>query len=87
MSKKNTRRHERSLAFQVLYAISFASVNSLDDVRRAFCQSPDNNLEDAADPSSSFAWQLVEQGARSFLNGILDATAKALESGQIQSRA
>ncbi len=58
MSKKNTRRHERSLAFQILYAISFASVQSIDDVRRAFCQSPDFQ-ESNIDNPSGFAWELV----------------------------
>ncbi len=148
MSKKNTRRHERSLAFQVLYAISFAEVQSIDDVRKAYYQSPDQDskTEDFAEPAG-FAWELVsgvwnnnveiddvitqfshnwrldrmgrieltvlrmgifemlyrsdiptkvainealelarqfgEQSALSFVNGILDAAAKALESGKI----
>ncbi len=151
MSKKNTRRHERSLAFQVLYAISFAQVQSMDDVRRAFCQSPDQVAkgEEFEDPSG-FAWELTsgvwknnqeiddvisqfshnwrldrmgrieltvlrigifemfyrsdiptkvainealelarqfgEQNALSFVNGILDAAAKALESGKINAK-
>ncbi len=148
--KKNTRRHERSLAFQVLYAISFSPAQSIDDVRRVFCQSPDNNKEQGASVAEGFAWELVsgvwthgqdldelitqfshnwrvdrmgrieltilrmglfemlyrkdiptkvainealelsrqfgEQSARSFVNGILDATAKALENNTIQSR-
>ncbi len=151
MQKKNTRRNERSLAFQVLYAISYAEVQNIDDVRRAYCASPDNHMQDEHGNPTGFAWDLVrgvwtnakdldelitefshnwrvdrmgrieltilrmglfemlyrkdiptkvainealelsrqfgEQGARSFLNGILDTTAKAFESGKIQSRA
>ncbi len=146
--KKNSRRSERSLAFQVLYSISFNEVQGIEDLRRAFCQSPDNDKN--AEGASGFAWELVsgvwtnskdldeviaefshnwrvdrmgrieltvlriglfemlycsdiptkvainealelskqfgEQSARSFVNGILDATAKALESGKIKSR-
>ncbi len=157
--KKNSRRNERSLAFQVLYAISFSEVKNMDDVRRAFCQSPDNIKEQgendskdlAQDHAHGFAWDLVsgvwanskdldevivkfshnwrvdrmgrieltvlriglfemlyrtdiptkvainealelsrqfgEQSARSFVNGILDAAAKAFESGNLQAKA
>ncbi len=152
MSKKNTRRHERSQAFQVLYAISFADVKSLDDVQRAFCQSPDLHNQDLdMETNPSFAWALVkgvwsnsqeidevlakfshnwrvdrmgriertvlrmgifemlyrsdiptkvainealelarqfgEQNALSFINGILDAAAKAFENGQLEVKA
>ncbi len=153
MTKKSSRRLERSFAFQVLYGISFAPVKDLDDVRTAFCNSPDfaekidiaqvNNFNDL----QGFAWELVsgvwghdkdldeyitrfsrnwrlnrmgrieltilrmgmfemlyrsdippkvvlnealelskqfgEESARSFVKGILDATAKALEHGDI----
>ncbi len=146
--KKNSRRNERSLAFQVLYSLSFSEVQSIDDVRRTFCQSPDSIKEKSDDPTNSFAWEIVagvwtnckkldefitefshnwrvdrmgrieltvlriglfemlyrkdiptkvainealelsrqfgEQSARSFVNGILDATAKAYENGKIQ---
>ncbi len=153
MQKKNTRRHERSLAFQVLYAISFANIKDLDDLSNAFYKSPDNDCaeqESMHEYPKGFAWDLVkgvwtnsqeldelitqfshnwrvdrmgrieltvlrmglfemlyksdiptkvainealelakqfgEQSALAFINGILDSTAKALESGQIQCR-
>ncbi len=169
MSKKNSRRQERNVAFQVLYGMSFAQIKTLDDVRVAFCQFP--HKEQAQDsvaktdtiPKANvqagvedlppmlpqgFAWELVlgvwkksedlnaiikrfsrnwrvdrmgrveltilqlalfemlfrddippkvaineavelsrqfgEESARSFVNGILDATAKALEAGEIE---
>ncbi len=151
MTKKNSRRSERSFAFQVLYSLSFTPVTSLEGVRAAFRKSPDFVVkEDSVDDVQGFAWELVsgiwtkekeldeliatyshnwrinrmgrieltilrmglfemlyredipskvainealelsrqygEESARSFLNGILDATAKALDSGEITKR-
>ncbi len=151
MSKKNSRRSERSFAFQVLYSLSFTPAQTLEGVRSAFRKSPDFvEKEDMADNFQGFAWELVagiwsnekdldaliaqyshnwrinrmgrieltilrmamyemlyredipakvainealelsrqygEESARSFLNGILDATAKALESGEITKK-
>ncbi len=149
MSKKNSRRNERSFAFQVLYGISFSSIKTIEGLRAAFRNSPDfNGKEDEHDEIQGFAWELVsgiwkhekeldeliarfshnwrvnrmgrieltilrislfemlfrqdipskvainealelsrqfgEESARSFVNGILDTAAKALESGDIQ---
>ncbi len=156
MSKKNSRRQERNVAFQVLYGLSFAEIKDLDDVRVAFCQFPHKEqaetakTEIPAQEAQGFAWELVqgvwqnsveldalierfshnwridrmgrvelmllrlalyeivyrndipakvamtealdisrqfgEDSARSFVNGILDAAAKALEAGEIERK-
>ena len=157
-NKSATRRGERSLAFQVLYGLSFSPAGNIGELRRAFWQSPDNadkadkdqSQEEHSTAPQGFAWELVEgvwsnateldavitrfshnwrvdrmgrieltilriglfemlyradipskvainealelsrqfgeESARSFVNGILDATSKALESGQVESR-
>ncbi len=156
MSKRNSRRQERNVAFQVLYSLSFAEIESLDDVRLAFCQFPHKDqaetpkADTAVQEAQGFAWELVqgvwqnsidldalinrfshnwridrmgrvelmllrlalyemvyrndipakvamaealeisrqfgEESARSFVNGILDAAAKALEAGEIERK-
>ena len=149
MTKKNSRRVDRALAFQVLYGLAFAPVHSKHALAQAFCKAPDQvdnaNADDAR--PEGFAWELVEgvwktattldeiigrysqnwrldrmgkieltllriaiyemvyrtdvpakvainealelskqfgdANARSFINGILDAAAKAQETGEL----
>ena len=143
--KSASRRGERAQAFQVLYGLSFADATSLEDVRRAFLQSPDHQETEEGELPSGFAWDLVqgvwsrrdeldktisrfsrnwrvdrmgrveltllrlamyellypakvainealertrqfgEDNATSFVNGILDAAAKALEKGSLSA--
>lgn len=147
--KSANRRGERAQAFQVLYGLSFADATSLEDVRRAFLQSPDHQETEEGELPSGFAWDLVqgvwskrdeldktisrfsrnwrvdrmgrveltllrlamyellyrqdvpakvainealeltrqfgEDNATSFVNGILDAAAKALEKGSLSA--
>ena len=147
--KSASRRGERAQAFQVLYGLSFADATTLDDVRRAYLQSPGHQDCDEADVPFGFAWDLVsgvwsrreeldatitrfsrnwrvdrmgrveltllrlamyellyrqdvpgkvainealeltrqfgEDNATSFVNGILDAAAKALEKGALSA--
>jgi transcription antitermination factor NusB len=149
-SKKSPRRAERSLAFQVLYSLTFTPATTLQDVVRAFRKAPEQGepAEEKINTPEGFAWELVEgvwtnmaaidtqladfslnwriermgkveitllrlalyeilfrsdvppkvaineaielskqfgdDGSRGFVNGILDAAAKALESGKLQ---
>ncbi|MCC8194823.1 MAG: transcription antitermination factor NusB [Deltaproteobacteria bacterium] len=146
--KKAPRRAERSLAFQVLYSLTFTPAMTVRDLANAFRQAPEQGdaAEKTGDPEG-FAWELVEgvwtnmaeidarlasfsqnwriermgkveitllrlalyeimfrgdvppkvaineavelskqfgdDGSRGFVNGILDAAAKALESGKL----
>jgi N utilization substance protein B len=149
--KKSPRRAERSLAFQVIYGLTFSPALDRAALERAFAKAPEQNDEGAAKPDAQpqgFAWELVEgvwqnqqllderlaafsqnwrlermgkveitllrlalyeilfrrdippkvaineavelskqfgDGAsRGFVNGILDAAAKALETGELQ---
>lgn len=140
--------HQRTLAFQVLYSLSFTQVSDLDDLKQCFCNSPEHpGRPDQTAAPAGFAWELVEgvwkssalldstiarychnwrverlgkvvltllrlavfellfrddiplkvsinealelnrqfgeDSAQSFINGILDAVAKALEKGEI----
>ena len=150
MIKKNSRRTDRALAFQVLYGLAFAPVQNRQDLAKTFCKAPDQteNRDAPTAQPEGFAWELVEgvwseqaaldahltrfsqnwriermgkveitllrlalyeilfradippkvaineaielskqygdEGSRGFVNGILDAAAKALESGQLQ---
>ena len=58
--KSASRRGERAQAFQVLYGLSFADATSLEDVRRAFLQSPDHQETEEGELPSGFAWDLVQ---------------------------
>ncbi|MDR2745411.1 MAG: transcription antitermination factor NusB [Desulfovibrio sp.] len=60
MGRSKKRRSERALAVQVLYGLSFTPVNSPEDLRRAFLQSPHNAgpTEEAA--LAGYAYALVE---------------------------
>lgn len=147
--KKTSRSAQRSLAFQVLYSLAFASETDIRGVARAFAKAPEQ--DDAGERENApegFAWELVEgvwtnqaaldghlaalsenwriermgkveitllrmalyeilfrsdippkvalneaielskqfgdDGSRAFVNGILDAAAKAVESGKLQ---
>ncbi len=147
-SKKAPRRAERSLAFQVLYALAFTPASTLDEVAAAFQKAPDQGAPcDKPAGPQGFAWELVEgvwtnmaridqhlasfsqnwriermgkveitllrlalyeilyrcdvppkvaineaielskqfgdDGSRGFVNGILDAAARALEAGKL----
>ena len=87
--KSATRRGERELAFQVLYGLSFTPARDIDDLRRIFRISPDYLARNDVPPKVAInealelSRQFGEGNAKSFINGILDAVAKALETGGI----
>lgn len=152
-AKKSPRRAERSLAFQVLYSLTFTPATTVQDVVKAFRKAPEQDgvaekTGETAGGPEGFAWELVEgvwtnrdaidahlaafsqnwriermgkveitllrlalyeilfrsdvppkvaineaielskqfgdDGSRGFVNGILDAAAKALEAGRLQ---
>ena len=149
-SKKSPRRAERSLAFQVLYSLTFTPATTSQDVVKAFRKAPEQGdpVEEKINIPEGFAWELVEgvwtnmatidtqlasfsqnwriermgkveitilrlalyeilfrndvppkvaineaielskqfgdDSSRGFVNGILDAAAKALETGKLQ---
>ncbi len=148
--KMATRHGERELAFQVLYGLSFGSVQTLEELQDIFYNSPGYPAKESTSTApSGFAWELVEgvwksatllddvidrhshnwrvnrmgrveltllrlavfemlcrddipakvainealdlsrqfgeDGAGSFINGILDAVAKAQENGTLKS--
>ena len=149
--KKNPRRAERSLAFQVLYSLAFSPASTIQEVAKAFRKAPEQNdgFEKNGEPQG-FAWELVEgvwanlndidahlasfsqnwriermgkveitllrlalyeiiyrqdvppkvaineaielskqfgdDNSRGFVNGILDAASKALESGKLEKK-
>ena len=150
-TKKSPRRAERSLAFQVLYSLTFTPATTLQDVVRAFRKAPEQGeATEKTNIPEGFAWELVEgvwtnmaaidaqltsfsqnwriermgkveitllrlalyeilfrndvppkvaineaielskqfgdDGSRGFVNGILDAAAKALEAGKLQQQ-
>ncbi|SBV97943.1 transcription antitermination protein [uncultured delta proteobacterium] len=147
--KKAPRRAERSLAFQVLYSLTFTPATNVQDVAKAFRKAPEQGEPvEKTGALEGFAWELVEgvwtnmdtidahlaafsqnwriermgkveitllrlalyeilyrhdvppkvaineaielskqfgdDGSRGFVNGILDAAAKAVESGKLQ---
>jgi N utilization substance protein B len=153
MSKNSKpRRHERQLAFQVLYGLSFAPAQDEETLRLKFSECPNtrDNGETGGRETEGFAWELVlgvwtnreeldavisrfsqhwrveriaaiersilrlalfeiihrpdvplkvaineavelakqfgDENSRSFVNGILDAAAKAVEHGEIGVR-
>ncbi|BBD08953.1 transcription antitermination factor NusB [Desulfovibrio ferrophilus] len=60
--KKGGRRTGRRRAFEVLYGLTFAPVETMDDVRRLFKMTPERNEELEQNPDgnrSEFAWTLV----------------------------
>ena len=60
MAKKNSRRSERSLAFQVLYTLFFSPVQSEEELKLVFQRSPDLIKQGNQDENShSFAFELV----------------------------
>ncbi|MFV0421437.1 transcription antitermination factor NusB [Oleidesulfovibrio sp.] len=149
MAKANnsTRRSSRALAFQVLYGLNFSPASDIEELRDAYCASPDVSDRGGEAHPVGFAWELIEgtwtnqkeldevitrfaqnwrverigkieltilrlavyemlyradvppkvainegielskqfgdQKSRSFINGILDAAAKALEAGTL----
>ena len=150
-TKKSPRRAERSLAFQVLYSLTFTPATTLQDVVRAFRKAPEQGeATEKTNIPEGFAWELVEgvwtnmadidaqltsfsqnwriermgkveitilrlalyeilfrndvppkvaineavelskqfgdDGSRGFVNGILDAAAKALEAGNLNRK-
>lgn len=146
--KKAPRRAERSLAFQVLYSLTFTPATTIQEVVKTFRKAPEQGepSDKSAEPAG-FAWELVEgvwanmveidghlssfsqnwriermgkveitllrlalyeilfrqdvppkvaineaielskqfgdDGSRGFVNGILDAAAKAVEAGKL----
>ena len=149
--KKTPRRAERSLAFQVLYALAFTPASTIHEVAKAFRKAPEQGEPyEKTGELQGFAWELVEgvwtnmdgidahlasfsqnwriermgkveitllrlalyeiiyrhdvppkvaineaielskqfgdDGSRGFVNGILDAAAKALEAGKLQQQ-
>jgi N utilization substance protein B len=146
---KAPRRAARSLAFQVLYSLTFTPAATVQDAAKAFRKAPEQDEpSEGTGAPEGFAWELVEgvwtnmerldahlasfsqnwriermgkveitllrlalyeilyrrdvppkvaineaielskqfgdDGSRGFVNGILDAAAKALESGTLQ---
>lgn len=62
MSKKNSRRQERELAFQALYGLEFAPKVDAAGLAKSFAETP--LLGDSAvsleAPAEGFAWELVK---------------------------
>lgn len=63
--KAATRHGERELAFQVLYSLSFSSINEINALRRIFAESLKSMAQwrvDTKQPAGAmtFAWELVE---------------------------
>ena len=56
-----TRHGERELAFQVLYGLSFGSVQTLEELQDIFYNSPGYPAKESTSTTpSGFAWELVE---------------------------
>lgn len=71
---KHGKRHQaRSLALQVLYGLSFSTVKSEEDLRKAYLDYPENSKEGDAikevKEPEGFSWELI-QGVYTHLDAI-----------------
>ncbi len=61
MAKENAdkRRQARKRAFQVLYGINFATVNSIEELQKAYWDSPAVETTENESGPTGYAWELI----------------------------